>query len=148
MTTPTSTTPAQSETQPAPPRSGMGARVAFSLMLLTASVLAVGLVYFRRANFLDTSGSPAGRARADVIHLEALVRHYMRVAGEPPAQEKGLQALVEVGVIETLPLDPWGHPYAYRREPARGVVYSLGRDGQEGGSGEDADIYNPAVKGP
>ena len=43
-----------------------------------------------------------------------------------------------------VPQDPWGRPYLYR---APGVtnresydLYTLGRDGQPGGSGEDADI--------
>jgi general secretion pathway protein G len=55
---------------------------------------------------------------------------------------------VEVKVLEKLPQDPWGRPYAYRREAGKGVVFSYGRDGQPGGSGEDADIFNPAVRSP
>lgn len=44
---------------------------------------------------------------------------------------------------KAVPLDPWGRPYLYR-SPARGAegfeLQSLGRDGKEGGSGEDADL--------
>jgi len=36
--------------------------------------------------------------------------------------------------------DPWGRAYAYRLEGGRAVVSSLGRDGEPGGDGPDADI--------
>jgi len=43
-----------------------------------------------------------------------------------------------------VPLDPWGRPYIYRApglaNPTSYDLYSLGRDGQVGGEGEDADI--------
>jgi general secretion pathway protein G len=41
------------------------------------------------------------------------------------------------------PVDPWGRPYLYASPVAGGQGYelrSLGRDGQDGGSGEDADL--------
>ena len=42
------------------------------------------------------------------------------------------------------PLDPWNKPYSYvspgRVNPESYDLLSLGRDGQPGGSGEDADI--------
>ena len=43
-----------------------------------------------------------------------------------------------------IPLDPWGRPYVYR-SPGEKIsngyeLLTLGRDGQPGGSGEDADI--------
>jgi general secretion pathway protein G len=43
-----------------------------------------------------------------------------------------------------LPLDPWGFPYHYvapgRHNPTGYDLFSLGRDGQLGGEGEDGDI--------
>jgi general secretion pathway protein G len=44
------------------------------------------------------------------------------------------------------PVDPWGRPYLYAAPVAGGQGYelrSLGRDGQDGGSGEDADVGGP-----
>jgi general secretion pathway protein G len=45
---------------------------------------------------------------------------------------------------KAVPLDPWGRPYVFRspgEKNANGYdLLSLGRDGQPGGSGEDADI--------
>jgi hypothetical protein len=41
---------------------------------------------------------------------------------------------------EAIPADPWGRPYAYRRQRPGYVLETLGRDGEKGGDGEDADI--------
>ena len=41
-------------------------------------------------------------------------------------------------------IDPWGRPFLYKQPGDRGPfdVYSLGKDGQEGGEGDNADIGN------
>jgi general secretion pathway protein G len=39
-----------------------------------------------------------------------------------------------------VPVDPWGRPYVYRVDGSGYALYSLGRDGKDGGEGEDADI--------
>jgi general secretion pathway protein G len=48
-----------------------------------------------------------------------------------------------------VPADPWGRPYLYAA-PTRGAdgfeLRSLGRDGAEGGTGEDADLGGPGVR--
>lgn len=48
------------------------------------------------------------------------------------------------GYLDRLPQDPWGNNYLYRKPGQRGQVdiYTLGADGQVGGSGEDRDIGN------
>lgn len=41
-------------------------------------------------------------------------------------------------------LDPWGREFIYRQPGEHGIydIYSLGKNGQEGGEDEDADIGN------
>ena len=45
---------------------------------------------------------------------------------------------------KAIPLDPWGRPYVYKSPDEKDAnsydLFSLGRDGREGGQGEDADI--------
>jgi general secretion pathway protein G len=44
-----------------------------------------------------------------------------------------------------VPLDPWGKPYIYKTPGEKGGDFdllSLGKDGQPGGTGENADITN------
>jgi general secretion pathway protein G len=45
---------------------------------------------------------------------------------------------------KSLPLDPWGKPYLYRIPGEKGDfdLISYGKDGQPGGTGENADILN------
>jgi general secretion pathway protein G len=46
------------------------------------------------------------------------------------------------GYLEKLPKDPWGNAYQYLSPGIHGEVdiFSLGADGQPGGTGEDADV--------
>jgi general secretion pathway protein G len=75
-----------------------------------------------------------------------------------PTTSQGLEALVrphpelkkpflypEDGYISSMPLDPWGREYIYEypsRKNSKYDLYTLGADGIEGGSGEDADVGN------
>lgn len=68
--------------------------------------------------------------------LEAL--RTLPTAGEPPKNWRGPY------LRKVVPLDPWNRPYQYispgRANPESYDLYSLGRDGQPGGEGEDAEI--------
>lgn len=68
--------------------------------------------------------------------LEALVS---RPSGNPPAKNWSKD-----GYLKKLPIDPWGNPYQYLSPGSKGTydLYSLGADGKEGGSDNDADIAN------
>ena len=44
---------------------------------------------------------------------------------------------------KSVPLDPWGRDYIFKPEPSEELPYTLmsyGRDGEEGGEGEDEDV--------
>ena len=43
-----------------------------------------------------------------------------------------------------MPADPWGRPYVFRSRATSGDfdLFSYGKDGRPGGTGEDADITN------
>ena len=68
--------------------------------------------------------------------LEAL--RTLPTVGEPPRNWRGPY------LRKVVPLDPWGRPYHYISPGRTNVesydLYTLGRDGQPGGEGEDADI--------
>ena len=48
------------------------------------------------------------------------------------------------GYVDRVPNDPWGHTYLYLNPGINEEIdiYTLGRDGQPGGEGIDADIGN------
>jgi general secretion pathway protein G len=94
------------------------------------------------------------KARQDIRALVNTLNLYKLDNYRFPTTDEGLLALVEKpadapnwkegGYLDKLPMDPWQRPYLYLQPGEHGDidVYSLGRDGQPGGEGPDADIGN------
>lgn len=144
-------TPTQSaDAGPSAPAAAAGGRGKWAVRLLILGVmgagaaLGLGVEKMRANNIRDMADSPPTRARADILFLESRVRYYTRVMGKPPPDDAGLKSLVAGGLLRDTPIDPWGRPYLYRYAGnSKGIVFSYGRDGREGGTGEDADVYSP-----
>jgi general secretion pathway protein G len=94
-------------------------------------------------------------AKSDIAAILAALKLYRLDNQRYPTAEQGLAALIARptqpplppnwkpnGYLERLPKDPWGHPYQYLIPGLRGEidVYSLGADGEPGGTGIDADV--------
>lgn len=100
------------------------------------------------------------KAKVEISNLEQALELYYLDNGRYPETDQGLRALVakpgsgddlqnwrEGGYLVKgrLPDDPWGNPYMYVSPGLNNVdydLYSLGKDGEEGGEGYDADITN------
>jgi general secretion pathway protein G len=95
----------------------------------------------------------AAAAMHDVAALMQSLKLYRLDNGRYPTNEQGLQALVAKPqsapapanwkqYLDKLPKDPWGNPYQYLNPGVHGEidVFSLGADGQPGGSGADSDV--------
>lgn len=97
------------------------------------------------------------RARQDIQSLDTALKMYKLDNFSYPSTQQGLDALVqrptgapdapnwkEGGYLDRLPRDPWGNPYEYLSPGRNGEydIYSLGKDGQPGGDGFNADIGN------
>jgi general secretion pathway protein G len=99
----------------------------------------------------------ATTARTQITLLETALDNYRLDNGAYPTTEQGLQALRDKParapvpanwrgpyLRKSVPNDPWGRAYLYQSpapgNPAGYQIKSLGRDGQPGGTGEDADI--------
>ncbi|MHC4396104.1 MAG: type II secretion system major pseudopilin GspG [Planctomycetota bacterium] len=95
------------------------------------------------------------KARMAIIE-DALLKFYSDCERYPDDSE-GLDALIVAPadleekwngryLKPSLILDPWDNPYLYVEEgqinPGHFDLISLGADGQEGGEGDDEDIYN------
>ena len=102
-----------------------------------------------------TGESRVAAARVDISTLMQALKLYKLDNQRYPTTEQGLQALVSKptsgpaangwksgGYLDRLPNDPWGKPYQYLSPGIKGEVdiFSLGADGQPGGTGDDADI--------
>ncbi|NWL75639.1 type II secretion system protein GspG [Pseudomonas taiwanensis] len=96
-------------------------------------------------------------AKGDIKAIGAALDMYKLDNFAYPSTQQGLEALVsrpsgnpppknwnKDGYLKKLPIDPWGNPYQYLSPGSKGTydLYSLGADGKEGGSDNDADIAN------
>lgn len=97
-------------------------------------------------------------ARDQLGRFKVAVEMYYSDNGNYPTQEQGLNALCakptsapvpaqypESGYLDSLqtPKDPWGNEYAYMVPGRGGKAYEIvtyGKDGEQGGEGEAADI--------
>ena len=127
----------------------------FTLLELLVVMVIIGLLAsYVAPRFFDQVGkSEVKTARAQLDAFDKALATYRLDTGHFPTTEQGLKALVERPgdepkwsgpyLAKALPPDPWGRPYLYRQPGDAGHDYellSLGKDGQRGGSGENADI--------
>lgn len=81
------------------------------------------------------------RARADLRVLKQAVMIHRLQNGVFPRESGWPDALRPLVADEKQLVDPWGHPYVYRRLGAGEFeILSFGADGKEGGEGSDADL--------
>ena len=128
----------------------------FTLLELLVVVAIIGLLagYVGPKYFGQLGKAEVKAARAQLDAMEKALDQYRLDVGRYPTTELGLNALVvqPAGVAKWagpylkkgLPVDPWNKPYLYKAPGEHGEVdvFSYGRDGTPGGSGEDADITN------
>ena len=128
----------------------------FTLIELLVVVVIIGLLagFVAPRYFSQVGKSEVSVAKAQIDALEKALDTYRLDTGHYPSSELGLAALVQKPASEAkwsgpylrkdIPLDPWGKPYVYRMPGEKGDfdLLSYGKDGQPGGSGENADLTN------
>lgn len=128
----------------------------FTLLELLVVLVILGLLagYVAPKYFAQVGKSEVKTAKAQIVALENALDQYRIDTSRYPSTEQGLAALNTKPADEsrwdgpylkkTVPNDPWGKPYLYRVPGEHGEIdlYSLGRDGAPGGTGNDADITN------
>jgi general secretion pathway protein G len=129
----------------------------FTLLELLVVMVIIGLLagFVAPRYFAQVGKSRVKAARAQIDALDKALEQYRLDVGRLPSTEEGLTALqvAPQGVTnwegpylkKDVPMDPWGHPYVYAQPGAHQNDFDLlsyGRDGQPGGSGEDADLTN------
>ena len=119
------------------------------LVVMAIIALLAALVGPRLFPKLGKGKQSAAKAQIELIG-QALDQLRLDVGRYPTTQE-GLNALmVNPGIDnwegpylkKALPADPWGKPYNYQCPGTHGEydLFSYGRDGAQGGDGEDRDV--------
>jgi general secretion pathway protein G len=92
------------------------------------------------------------KAKIDIRNIQSALAYFKTDTGRFPTTSEGLEALVsgsgiqgynKDGYLERVPLDPWGHKYVYISPGIKSKdcdLKSYGKDGEEGGTGDDSDI--------
>ena len=131
----------------------------FTLVELMVVIVIIGLLATIVAiNVIPaTDTARVEKAKADIAVVEQALEQYRLDNLTYPDQAQGLQALLTAppglaqperyrrgGYIKKLPDDPWGRAYQYKVPGEKGAfdIYSLGADGQPGGTEDNADIHS------
>lgn len=134
-----------------------GREAGFTLLELLVVLAILGLLAAivgpQVIKYLDSSKSQSARVQAK--NVAAALNLFKLDASRYPTQEEGVAALVKQPASvpnwngpylaeQSAILDPWGRAYLLRIPGEHGDVdvYSLGADGQPGGTGEARDVGN------
>ena len=135
---------------------GVKDRKGFTLIELLVVMVIIGLLAAlvgpRLFGGLGKGKQSAAKAQIEMFG-QALDQFRLDVGRYPTTQE-GLNALVQNPGAENwqgpylkkgiIPNDPWGKPYQYMSPGNNGEydLFSYGRDGAQGGEGEDKDVVS------
>lgn len=128
----------------------------FTLLELLVVMVIIGLLagYVGPKYFKEIGKSEVKSAKAQLDALGKALDQYRLDTGHYPSSEQGLAALNARPANEVkwegpylkknVPDDPWGKPYLYKQpgEHSEYDLYSYGKDGQPGGTGDTVDITN------
>jgi general secretion pathway protein G len=127
----------------------------FTLLELLVVMVIIGLLasYVAPRYFDQVGKSEVKATRAQLDAFEKALGAYRLDLGHYPSTDQGLKALNERPSDEPkwagpylskqVPPDPWGRSFIFRSPGDAGhdfELMSLGKDGQRGGTGLDADI--------
>jgi general secretion pathway protein G len=126
-------------------------------MLVVIAIIATLAAVVAPQVFKNVGDAKTNAAKSQVEMLSLALDAYRLDNDVYPTTEQGIAALRERPpgadapsnwrgpyLRQVIPLDPWGRPFVFRspgrENPGSFDLYTLGRDGKLGGTGEDADV--------
>jgi general secretion pathway protein G len=132
--------------------------MAFTLLEIMVVVVILGILAATiLPQFIGTAEeAKINTAKATVAQLASAIERFNLHMDRYPSTEEGLTALMEPPssedkkwrgpYVSALKPDPWGNPYQYRNPGVHRKtgfdLWSRGKDGQDGGEGDAADLGN------
>ena len=137
----------------------MNRQSGFTLVEMLVVIIIIGVLAALVAPqlFQNTGRAKTAAASAQIEMLSTSLETYRLDNSYFPSSQQGIDALFKKPtappvptnwhgpyIKKSVPKDPWGRPYKYmcpgKINPETFDLYSLGRDGKDGGTGEDKDI--------
>jgi general secretion pathway protein G len=99
------------------------------------------------------------KAKVDLRSIQSALAMFKTDTGRFPTTSEGLPALAanpgiksygQDGYLERVPLDPWGNKYIYLSPGVHSKDYDLvsyGKDGEQGGTGDNVDVESWNLEG-
>lgn len=131
---------------------------AFTLVEILAVIVLIGLlaVFVVPPFFQKIEPAKAKIAKAQIMELDSAVAGFFTDCSRFPDQSEGLRALLAAPAglenkwagpycKETQLKDPWGFDLTYQRPGTNNLAFDIisrGADGQPGGEGPNADVFN------
>lgn len=126
-------------------------------LLVVIAIIATLAAVVAPAIFRNVGDARTSAAKSQIEMLSMALNAYRLDNDAFPTQSQGLAALrvAPTGadapvswrgpyLTRDVPMDPWGRPYVYVspgvQNPGSYDLYTLGKDGQPGGTGEDQDV--------
>lgn len=126
-------------------------------LIVVVSVVAILAATVAPSIFRNVGDAKIAAAKADLAAIGLALDTYALHSDRYPTTAQGLEALARRPETPPVPggwrgpylrkgapRDPWGNPYQYRSPGAANPdsydLWTFGRDGREGGLGEDADL--------
>ena len=129
----------------------------FTLLELLVVIVIIGLLaaYVGPKYFSQLGKSEVTIAKAQIEAFEKSLDTFRLDVGRYPTTEEGMNALMVAPpplaakwngpyLKKGIPQDPWGNAYVYRAPGTKSEyeIVSTGKDGQPGGTAENADIVS------
>ena len=140
-------------------KTNMHGQKAFTIVELLIVILIISMlaVFVAPRMFRGLGEARRDIAKAKMAIIEEAIGRFYVDCGRYPDESVGLEDLLVAPadveekwngpyLKQSELLDPWDNPYGYweegERNPGSFDLISYGADGQEGGEGDDEDIYN------
>lgn len=106
-------------------------------ILIVLSIIAGAMAAILSTVFKGADKAKIDQTKAEIGKLSGYVKLYKMDHGKYPTSDEGLQALVDGGFMEEVPLDPWKTEYMYESPGSHGKKFEICSEGPDEDTTDD-----------